>query len=1114
MKARNLRWYLCVSSLLILVFLSPLAHAAIAVDASVSTDQNSARNTVSTPAFATASGDELLLAFVASDYISGVNTTVSGVSGGGLTWVRVVRTNTQGGTAEIWRAFASSPLASTTVTATLSQSVASSITVMSFTGVNTSGTNGSGAIGATSSASASSGAPTATLVTTQSNSWVFGVGNDYDNAISRVPGAGQRLVHQDLATVGDTYWVQMQNSPTALSGTSVSINDTAPTNDRYNLSAVEILAASGGAQTWSISGAVTPTNVGNGATLTLSGAGSGTATGDVSGNYNFGNLANGTYAVTPSKPGYVFTPTSRTITVAGANVTGVSFTATTWTISGTISPSVSGVGTLVTLSGSANAATTADATGFSFAGLGNGTYTVTPSKTGFTFSPSSQSVTINGATPPAISFTAQAVPTHSISGTLNPANLGSGTLLTLSGSPSAMTTSDMSGAYTFSGLVDGSYTVTPSKTGYTFTPPNQPVTISGNSVTGIDFSVRALPPPSLNYPDLRVIIPTSAISIAQTPSGKMLYYTHDTFNGGSGPLVIQPAYNAASGTYQGTQYIYRLNSGVWSIAQTTRIAGAFEFHAVHGHFHFPFARFGLYSVAADGGIGSPVVMSGKIGFCIADSFIYDPTLPNAGALGNLGSCSDPTSLRGLDIGGVDEYDRTDDGQSIVIDGVPDGTYWLRAVVDPDNYMVESDKSNNETDVQIAISGTSAQVLKTVTPVLADPPSISVVSPQEGSAASGTVQLAASTATTSGVQFLIDGQPLGSVVTSFPYVVAWDTTTVPNGTHWLAAQTTGPTGRIGTSSVVSVNVLNTTSNPPTVQLTSPANGSTVSAAIPLSATAASSVSIANVTFYVDNVAVGSPVTAPPYLTMWNSGSVADGQHTVAAWATDVNGNVGKSAAVTVTVDNSHPPKLIGTDAVVSVDGSGTMTTPAFATSVAGDFVVAFVSYDGPPTAQQTATVSGAGLQWTLLKRSNFQAGTSEIWAATATGLLSSATVISQPGTGSYHGSMTVIAFTNASGAGTLGQTSAITGAPDIFLPGVSAGSSVFAVGNDWDRAVSRVPVSGQVLVHQRVDTQVDDTFWLQSTAAPSTANGLVDIHDTSPTNDRWNYAAIEIVATRQ
>jgi hypothetical protein len=201
-------------------------------------------------------------------------------------------------------------------------------------------------------------------------------------------------------------------------------------------------------------------------------------------------------------------------------------------------------------------------------------------------------------------------------------------------------------------------------------------------------------------------------------------------------------------------------------------------------------------------------------------------------------------------------------------------------------------------------------------------------------------------------------------------------------------------------------------------------------------------------------------------------------------------------------------VIGIDASTSQDGSGTIQTSAFSTKNPSDLLVAFVAYDGPTNAAQTATVSGAGLSWTMVKRSNAQLGTAEIWVARATGVLSSVRVMSQAvvGTG-FHGSLTVIAFTNASGPGTVGQASAPSGAPDIVLPGIAAGDWVFAVGNDWDRAVARTPVAGQVLVHQKVDTQVGDTYWVQSTTAPSTVNTLVDIHDTAPTNDQWNYAAV-------
>jgi hypothetical protein len=221
---------------------SALAPAPV-IDAKAFGDQASASSTLMTAAFSTSSANQLLLAYVATDYLSGANTTVTNVTGAGLNWVLVLRTNTQGGTSEIWRAFAPSPLSSVQVTATLSQSVVSSITVMSFRGVDTTGTNGSGAIGATGTGNAAVGLPTASLVTTRNNSWVFAIGNDYDNAIARTLPAGQTLVHQDLSPTGDTYWVQMQNSPTPWSGTTVTINDTAPNSDRFNLSLCEVLPA-------------------------------------------------------------------------------------------------------------------------------------------------------------------------------------------------------------------------------------------------------------------------------------------------------------------------------------------------------------------------------------------------------------------------------------------------------------------------------------------------------------------------------------------------------------------------------------------------------------------------------------------------------------------------------------------------------------------------------------------------------------------------------------------------------------------------------------------------------------------------------------------------------
>src|SRR6185295_14398555 len=152
------------------------------------------------------------------------------------------------------------------------------------------------------------------------------VGTDYDNPIARTLGTGQTIVHQYLATIGDTYWVQRRTIATPLAGTSVTINDTAPTTDRYNLSICEILAAPAGGTSWSLSGTITPAADGNGAVVTLGGT-SLTANVDSSGNYSFSGVSNGTYTVTPAKAGYTFSPATRSVTINGADVTGIAFTA-------------------------------------------------------------------------------------------------------------------------------------------------------------------------------------------------------------------------------------------------------------------------------------------------------------------------------------------------------------------------------------------------------------------------------------------------------------------------------------------------------------------------------------------------------------------------------------------------------------------------------------------------------------------------------------------------------------------------------------------------------------------------------------------------------------------
>jgi hypothetical protein len=182
----------------------------------------------------TSKSSDLLVAFVSGDKPGPGSGQSATVSGGGLTWALAVRTNAQPGTAEIWTARASGVLSNVPITATLGTTNNMELVVIAF-----SGASGVGAVGG---GSAGGGAPSATLTTSKANSWVFGVGFDWNAGIARTVGANQTLQDQVLQQ-GGTFWTQSQSAPTPASGTAVTIDDSAPTSDMWDLSIVEVLAA-------------------------------------------------------------------------------------------------------------------------------------------------------------------------------------------------------------------------------------------------------------------------------------------------------------------------------------------------------------------------------------------------------------------------------------------------------------------------------------------------------------------------------------------------------------------------------------------------------------------------------------------------------------------------------------------------------------------------------------------------------------------------------------------------------------------------------------------------------------------------------------------------------
>jgi hypothetical protein len=537
---------------------------------------------------------------------------------------------------------------------------------------------------------------------------------------------------------------------------------------------------------------------------------------------------------------------------------------------------------------------------------------------------------------------------------------------------------------------------------------------------GIGRAVPAGAAAPIAYPDLQIQVPAADFSIGHpTSTTRELRYTHMTWNAGSGPFELRPTYDPSTGIAQPAQALYTANAGGGStFASTTPVLRPMAYDPALAKYRFPLAGFGLRSVAADGSVGDLVAPSPKDEFCMTeDTFIggvpNTPNQPNYPA----DNCGTPTGTLGIDVGWADKYDQTDPGQAIDLTNVPDGNYWLRAIVDPERLLAQSNQANDITDTEIAVAGDTVKVLKQTHPD-STPPTVTVTSPSPGTSINGTVTLSASItgpAPIASVQFLLDGQPIGPALTSAPYTFAWNPAGAPFGSHLLGAQ-----------------------------------------------------------------------------------------------ALDARGFTGRAPAVPVALARTIGGFRI--DASVQQAGATGTTTPAFSTSSPGELLLAFVSSDGPQGASQTVTVSGAGLTWSLVRRSNGQPGDAEVWKATAPAPLSGATVTATAAQSGFDELLTVLSVQGAAGVGASAAANATSGAPSIGLTTTAAGSWAVGAGMDWDAAVARAVGAGQILLSQQLDSRIGDTYWSQATSAPAGAAGqVVTLGDTAPTNDRWNLAAVEVLA---
>ena len=195
--------------------------------------------------------------------------------------------------------------------------------------------------------------------------------------------------------------------------------------------------------------------------------------------------------------------------------------------------------------------------------------------------------------------------------------------------------------------------------------------------------------------------------------------------------------------------------------------------------------------------------------------------------------------------------------------------------------------------------------------------VSITSPVSGATVSGKITMTATASdpvAIASVQFQVDGASLGATVTAAPYSLSLDTTALSNGKHNLTATAVDNSGNKATSAAVSIFLNNLSAPPPTptVSITSPVNGATVTGTITIAALASASDPITGVQFLLDGADMGSKVTSSPYSISWNSTTLGDGLHNLVAVATD-SSQTSAAASIFVTVANHSTPAVPSLDA---------------------------------------------------------------------------------------------------------------------------------------------------------------------------------------------------------
>ncbi|TFH46148.1 MAG: hypothetical protein E4G94_03055 [ANME-2 cluster archaeon] len=182
------------------------------------------------------------------------------------------------------------------------------------------------------------------------------------------------------------------------------------------------------------------------------------------------------------------------------------------------------------------------------------------------------------------------------------------------------------------------------------------------------------------------------------------------------------------------------------------------------------------------------------------------------------------------------------------------------------------------------------------------PVVNILNPADGATVSGTTTIEVEASDDGGiisVDYSIDGgssSPMTQNLSTGNYEATWGTTLVSESSHTIEVIATDTIGQEA-SDTNGVIVDNDAS--PSVTISNPGNGATVSGSITITTVPIDDSGIDKVDFYIDDALLAE--TTDPYQTTWDTITIPDGSHTIKAIATDTIGQTA-SDTITVIVDN--------------------------------------------------------------------------------------------------------------------------------------------------------------------------------------------------------------------